>query len=380
MHNGYVDKANDTASQTIGGTTAAGAQVTIYDHGTKVATVTADSAGAWSYKVGALANGSTHSYAVTATDTAGDVSAMSGALSFTVDASPPAAPTGLADAAISHGYVNAAHDTAGQTLTGTAEAGALVTVYDNGTKLGTATADASTGAWNFQLGVLADGRHDLTATATDAAGNIGRSSAGLIFKVDTQPPIPVVNAVTDAAKGMSNVNGSAEAGSTVSLFDGGKLVGVTTAGHDGKWNVTIKLNGGAVHQLTETAVDLAGNTGASTGATYWANQDQPAAGRRRGRRCADRPEGRHLDRRSGPRPFRAGRRLRQGDGHRLRFRVGPDRDQPRHGEQRRFGVGPCPRLARGHGDQLRQRRLPHAAGRAALGAARGGLPLHLRRG
>ena len=46
---------------------------------------------------------------------------------------------------------------------------------------------------------------------------------------------------------------------------------MTTADHDGKWSVTIKLNGGSVHQFTETAMDLAGNVGASTGVAYWAN-------------------------------------------------------------------------------------------------------------
>src|SRR6185369_9705961 len=136
---------------------------------------------------------------VTAT-TSGGTSGMSDALTFTVDTTAPRASSGLKDASIVHGLVNKAHDTAGQTLTGTAEQGAVVTVYDNGHKVGTATADANTGAWSLQVGVLADGWHELNATATDAAGNTGRSGSGLIFRVDTQAPIPVVNAVTDAAR------------------------------------------------------------------------------------------------------------------------------------------------------------------------------------
>jgi uncharacterized repeat protein (TIGR03803 family) len=268
--NGYVNAAHDTAGQTIGGTTEAGALVTIYDHGTQVSTVTADGSGAWSYQVGVLADGSSHSYSVTASN-AGGVSAMSGALSFVVDTTPPAAPTALADAAIAGGYVNKAHDTAGQTLTGNAEAGAVVTVYDNGVKLGTTTASASTGAWTYNLGVIADGAWSLTATATDAAGNTGVASAPLAFTVDATPPVPVVDNVTGASKGQSIVSGTSEAGSTVTLFDGGQQVGVATAGADGTWSVTLKLNGGSTHAFTETAVDLAGNAGASTGAAYWAN-------------------------------------------------------------------------------------------------------------
>jgi len=272
VHNGYVNAANDTAGQTIGGTTVAGAKVTIYDHGTKVATVTANGKGAWSYKVGDLANGSSHSYAVTATDAAGNVSAMSDVLSFTVDTRRPAAPTGLADTAISHDYVNKAHDTSGQSLTGTAEAGALVTVYDNGVKLGTATANASTGAWTFGLGVLPNGVQRLTATATDAAGNIGAASAALTFTVDTHTPTPAVRDVVASSGHPTTISGVSEAGSKVTVFDSGKQIGVATAGANGTWSLATTLHGSAIHQFTETAVDAAGNTGASTGATFWSDQ------------------------------------------------------------------------------------------------------------
>src|SRR6185312_12798477 len=97
------------------------------------------------------------------------------------------------------------------------------------------------------------------------------ASAALTFTVDATTPTPLVTNVTDAAKGQSTISGTSEAGSTVTLFDGGQKVGVATAGADGTWSVTLKLNGGAIHQFTETAVDLAGNSGASAGAAYWAN-------------------------------------------------------------------------------------------------------------
>ena len=53
------------------------------------------------------------------------------------------------DAAVANGYVNAAHDTSGQTIGGTVEAGASVAVYDNGTQVGTAVADGLEGAWSY---------------------------------------------------------------------------------------------------------------------------------------------------------------------------------------------------------------------------------------
>ena len=61
-------------------------------------------------------------------------------------------------------------------LTGTAEAGSTVQVYDGATLLGTATANGS-GAWSFTTATLADGAHSFTATATDAAGNVSAASS-----------------------------------------------------------------------------------------------------------------------------------------------------------------------------------------------------------
>ena len=115
------------------------------------------------------------------------LSQPSAPLSFTVDTTAPATPAAPADSAVVNGYVNAAHDTAAQALTGTAEDGSTVTIYDNGTQVGTTTANASTGAWSFPIGVLADGStHSYTVTATDAAGNVSQPSAALSFVVDTR--------------------------------------------------------------------------------------------------------------------------------------------------------------------------------------------------
>ena len=58
------------------------------------------------------------------------------------------------------------------TLTGTAEAGSTVKLYDGATLLGNAIA-SGTGAWSYTTAALANGGHNLTATATDAAGNTG---------------------------------------------------------------------------------------------------------------------------------------------------------------------------------------------------------------
>ena len=149
-----------------------------------------------------LAVGSSHSYAVTSTDTTNVTGAMSAALHFTVDTSAPGQPAAPGDAGVSNGVVNAAHDTAGQTIGGTAEAGASVAVYDNGTQVATVVADGA-GAWS--LPGRGPGRRVgaqfAVVTATDAAGNTSAMSTALSFTVEAsgpaQPGAPADGAVSN---------------------------------------------------------------------------------------------------------------------------------------------------------------------------------------
>jgi large repetitive protein len=271
--NGYVNAAHDTASQALTGSAEKGSTVTVYDSNTQVGITTADaSTGAWSLPIGVLADGSTHSYTVTATDAAGNVSQPSAALNFTVDITAPATPAAPSDSAVVNSYVNAAHDTAAQALTGSAEKGSTVTLYDNNTQVGSTTADASTGAWSLPIGVLADGStHSYTVTATDAAGNVSEPSAALNFTVDIAPPatpaapadIMVVNGYVNAARDTpaQALTGNAEDGSTVTVYDNGTQIGTTTANAStGHWGFLIgRLADGSTHSYTITATDAVGN-------------------------------------------------------------------------------------------------------------------------
>ncbi|WP_155520678.1 Ig-like domain-containing protein, partial [Ralstonia solanacearum] len=139
------------------------------------------------------------------------------------------------------------------TLTGTAEANSTISVFDGTTLLGTATANAS-GNWTFTPSTaLTDGSHSLTATATDAAGNVSTASSAFALTVDTTAPAaPVISTVTDdvapvtgtvAAGGSTNdtmptLTGTAEANSTIRVFDGATLLGTTTADASGNWTFT----------------------------------------------------------------------------------------------------------------------------------------------
>lgn len=76
-------------------------------------------------------------------------------------------------------------------ISGTAEPGATVTLFDGGIMIGTAIV-GSDGRWGFTPDTaLTDGTHHITTTVTDAAGNISAPSSDFVLVVDTEAPEPV---------------------------------------------------------------------------------------------------------------------------------------------------------------------------------------------
>src|SRR5262249_9097255 len=147
------------------------------------------------------------------------------------------------------------------TLTGAAEANSTVKVYDGTTLLGSVTANSS-GAWSYTTAVLADGAHSLTATATDAAGNIGAASAALAVTIDTAAPgAPLL--VSDAVNGNTiTLTGTAEANSTVKIYEDTVLQGSAMTDASGAWTYTTGVLSNGAHAFVATATDAAGNTSA----------------------------------------------------------------------------------------------------------------------
>ncbi|UGX94085.1 Ig-like domain-containing protein [Bradyrhizobium barranii subsp. barranii] len=147
-------------------------------------TTTADGLGNWSYTIGSLTNGSTHSYMVTATDAAGNISAISDPLAFAVDTSAPVVTASLAS---DTGLSATDKITSNAAIAGAAEANAVIHFTVDGTEIvATVEADAS-GAWSFAPTGLADGSHTVIASETDAAGNVGATSP-VTFTLDTHGP------------------------------------------------------------------------------------------------------------------------------------------------------------------------------------------------
>lgn len=77
------------------------------------------------------------------------------------------------------------------TLRGAGDPNAVVTLTENGAAIGAANADA-TGAWSFDAGALADGRHEIGCAETDAAGNTGRGVITFVL-ARAAAPVPSVS-------------------------------------------------------------------------------------------------------------------------------------------------------------------------------------------
>ncbi|ORJ47283.1 hypothetical protein B2M27_26855, partial [Kluyvera intermedia] len=229
----------------------------------------------WQYNLAGPLQDGPHTVRATATDTAGNVSTASTPWTFTVDTTAPAAPSGIALTAATDTGASASDGVTANnqpSLTGAATAGSLVTVYIDGTAVGTTTADGP-GAWQYNLaGPLPDGPHTVRATATDTAGNVSTASTPWTFTVDTAAPATpagiALTAATDtgasASDGVTANNppslpGAATAGSLVTVYIDGTAVGTPTADGSGAWqyNLAGPLQDGP-HTVRATATDTAG--------------------------------------------------------------------------------------------------------------------------
>ena len=221
-----------------------------------------------------------HTVSFYATDTAAR-QGTTGTYTVRIDTIGPAAPSAPKVTAATDTGASATDDITKNTspaLTGTAEAGATVTLYDGTTLIGTGTATAG-GAYTIATGTLAAGTHTLTAKATDLAGNVSPASTATSVVVDTTAPAapsaPALTAASDSGRSstdkITNVTtptftGTAETGATVTLYEAGSAVGTGTA-PAGSWSVTTSSLADGSRAITATATDLAGNISVASGAT-----------------------------------------------------------------------------------------------------------------
>lgn len=244
------------ASVTIEGTSEPRAriQVAITPGPALEATALAD--GTWS--VTREFSDAAYSARACATDTAGNESASSSAVAFVVDTTPPAPPT------VSTPARNGFTATSAVEVTGRAEPGSSLTVYESSSLQTVTVGDG--GTWNTTLHFL-EGTHRIYARARDAAGNISAPSSTVAFTVDMTPPDPP--RIEGPAEGeivspsTAVVHGVAEPSATVLIVRNNIVSAVTAAGVDGRWSVRLEAGSGIV-SVVARARDMAGNVGAAS--------------------------------------------------------------------------------------------------------------------
>ncbi len=271
------DSTNDT-TPTIAGTAEANSTVRIFNGTTLLGTVTADGSGNWTFTPTTPLTDGSYALTATATDGDGNTGAASNVFNLTVDTAAPGLPL--------------ITQFNGNTIAGTAEANSTIGIDTNGdgTADATVTADGS-GNWTYSPATpLADGTA-IAVTATDAAGNVSAPATATIDA--TVPAMPAIVSVTDDADpvtgpvvtgGSTNdstptIAGTAEANSTVRIFNGTTLLGTATADGTGNWafTPTTPLTDGS-YSLTAIATDAAGNASpASTAFDLTVDTAAPAA-------------------------------------------------------------------------------------------------------
>src|SRR5262249_33880354 len=212
-----------TSNPAVSGGGDANATVTISENGSPLGTTMANGSGAWSFTP-SLGDGA-HTLVASETNANGTGTAS---LAFTLDTTAPAVaissrggltnqPTRLIAATVGDASL-AANPT--------------ITLFDNGSKIGTTTANG--GAWSTSVTLAGDGGHVITAQASDLAGNTGTSNSdGLTL--DTTAPSVVIT----SGGGLTNQAGQTIAGTvadanlaanpTITLFDNGSAAGTPTA-------------------------------------------------------------------------------------------------------------------------------------------------------
>ncbi|OEK79965.1 Ig-like domain-containing protein [Staphylococcus equorum] len=189
---------------------------------------------------------------VTSTDGAGNVSSET---KVTVtDATAPAVPT-----------INEVTSEDSQ-VSGTGEPGSTITVkFPDGSVVTGVADDKGNYAIDLPIDKKLKGNEELVVTSTDASGNVSAETKVTVTDV-TAPNAPAVNEVTSES---TQVTGTGEPGSTITVkFPDGSVV-TSTADNQGNYAIDLpidkKLNGN--EELVVTSTDGAGNVSAETRVT-----------------------------------------------------------------------------------------------------------------
>ncbi|WIY27461.1 Ig-like domain-containing protein [Parasedimentitalea psychrophila] len=263
-------EASDGVMLTGTGEADASIQVTFQG---QTQTTTVASNGTWSvgYAAASISSGTYGStVSVTSTDAAGNSSTSTHSVQIDTETSVSISATQAGD-----NIINGVEQSAGVTVTGTAEAGATVVVA-LGTASHTVTADAS-GNWSslFTSAEIPSGTYNATisADATDLAGNTARTSSTVAIDTSTYASIDGGRAggdnIVNQAESQAGVTltGNAEPGASVVVTVNG-VSRSATVDSSGNWSALFESGAIASGEygttVSVTATDAAGNTYTTT--------------------------------------------------------------------------------------------------------------------
>lgn len=241
--------------------------------------------GTFSFATNALTDNVTYNIYAKATDAAGNTSLCSlSTVQYIEDSLAPNLPIVSTTTPASPSNSNTS-----PTVNGTTEANATVKIYSDATCTGSVVAQGVASGTSFSIGVSVSANTTTTfkATATDAAGNTsGCSTTSVSYTHDSSPPTaPTGLAMSPAALHKTltpSVTGTAEAGSTVSIYTTSNCTG-TVAGSgvsNGTFSASVTVTANSVTTFYAKAVDAAGNPStcsAAPGVTYTNDSNPPAA-------------------------------------------------------------------------------------------------------
>lgn len=263
------DRVTNNSRVVLNGVSPIGSTVEIFQNGQSIGKFL-NLLMVWSFSVPGTLSDGTYTFAAKGKGLLGNDLGSSDDFYLIIDTSAPPAPQ--IDSVPGANNTGIPATSALGQLTGTSDPSNQITIYDNGIVIGTTVADGY-GSWWFELTseMAGDGLHQYSATATDRAGNTSSPSSSQALVLDTSIATPTVLGIgTDTGSNNRDnithspnlvLNGLAEAGSTVTVFRDGKVIGTTVGRPDGTWEFdysSVSLSDGT-YAFTVKAVDAAGN-------------------------------------------------------------------------------------------------------------------------
>ncbi len=253
--------SNDATPDVSGDLPADAIAVAIYDNAACTGTPLATSAATSAFSLTVSITADTTFYAA-ATDLAGNPSACSSGIAYTLDTAAPAPPVLV----VSPSSPAADLD---PEVSGTAEPAATITLYGatdcGGSSIGTFTTSAggTFGPDDFLVG--ANTSSVFSATATDTAGNTSSCSADVVYLNDgLAPDAPVFSATEPPSPANDTLDplleGDAELGSLVQIYITNDCTGLVVAtGAGGTFSIEVPATANTTTTYYATATDAAAN-------------------------------------------------------------------------------------------------------------------------